>query len=181
MNKLKIKKYVILFVVLFCLFKILTTRLIDLRVKRICPLVATSQTISAKEADVFLTQWAEYIKRGYFQKVPENFLTDQVNMADRLPWVVRFWMAENCIDPQRFYYTEQRFRSILKACQLKKHTDSVVAILSTQITDDMDENKRKWYENMIEKQKSLPKIEGVTDEEMELVKSREQEIKELFK
>lgn len=182
MKKIKnIKKYIILFVVLCCVYKILATRIIDIRAKRTCPLVASSETVSAKELDVFLRQWAKYIKHGYLQKVPENFWTDEVNMADRLPWVVRFWMAESCIDPQRFYYTEQRVRSILKACQLKKHTDGVVAILSMQITDDMDENKKQWYENLIEKQNTLPKIEGVTDEEIELVKSREEEIKALFK
>lgn len=175
------KKYVILALAVLGLIKVLSVRIIDVREHKICPLVAATEAIAPKEVDVFLKQWAEYVKRGYKEKVPENFLADEVNMADRLPWDVRFWMDVKCIEPKRFFYVEQRLRSILKAEDLKKHTDGVVAILSAQMNSGMDAEKRKWYQDLIEKQEKLPKIEGVTDEELEMVKGREQEIKEILK
>lgn len=175
------KRYIILILVLFCLVKILTTRVIEIRAKKLCPIVAISEVINPKEANVFFKQWGEYVNRGYREKVPEDFSTDEIKMADRLPWVVRFWMAANCIDSKRFFYTEQRIRSILKALALKKHTDGVAAVLSAQIKDGMDEEKKKWYQELIEKQHALPKIEGVTDEEIEMIQGREKEIEELLK
>lgn len=175
------KKYVILALAVFVLIKVLPVRVIDVRVSRVCPIVATSEVITPKETDVFLKQWAEYVKRGYRAKVPENFLADEVNMADRLPWQVRFWMESKCIDPKRFFYVEQRIRSILKAEALKKHTDGVAAILSAQMNAGMNEEKQKWYQDLIEKQQKLPKIEGVTDEELEMFNGREDEIEALLK
>jgi len=175
------KKYVILALAVFVLIKVLPVRVIDVRVSRVCPIVATSEVITPKETDVFLRQWEEYVKHGYRAKVPENFLSDEVNMADRLPWYVRSWMKTKCIDPKRFFYVEQRLRSILKAEDLKKHTDGVVAILSAQMKSETDAEKIEWYKDLIKKQNELPKIEGVTDEELAMVKNHEDEIKEILK
>ena len=175
------KKYVILILVLLGVFKILSLRIIDIHVRKVCPIVANTIEINPKEANVFFKQWAEYVNRGYREKVPENFLVDEVNMADRLPWIVRFWMAKKCIDPKRFFYIEQRVRSILKALEMKRHTDGVIAILSMQMASEADENKKAWYADLIEKQKQLAKIEGITDAEIEMTKDREHEIRELLK
>lgn len=175
------KRYVILVLVLLGVFKILSLRIIDIRVRKVCPIVATATEINSKEAKIFLRQWAEYVNRGYKEKVPENFSSDEVNMADRLPWIVRLWMEKKCIDPKRFFYTEQRFRSILKAHEMKRHTDGVIAILSMQMATEQDENKKAWYADLIEKQRQLAKIEGITDAEIEMTKDREHEIRELLK
>ena len=175
------KRYVILVLVLLGLIKVLSTKVVEIRVKRVCPLVPTAETLTSHEADTFLRQWTEYVNRGYRNKVPEDFSSDEVNISDRLPWIVRFWMAKNCIDPKRFYYTEQRFRSILKTHELKKHADAVISILSAQMAEGVDADKKAWYEDLIEKQKKLPKIEGVTDDELNMIKGREQEIEKLLK
>lgn len=175
------KRYIILILVVLGVLKILSTRIIDIHVRKVCPIVTSTTEINPKEANVFFKQWAEYVNRGYRQKVPEDFRTDEINMADRLPWIVRSWMAKRCIDPKRFFYVEQRMRSILKAHEMKRHTDGVIAILSAQMATDTDENRREWYRDLIEKQKQLAKIEGVTDEEIEMTKDREREIRELLK
>lgn len=175
------KRYIILVLVLLGLYKVLATPLIEVRARRVCPIVPHTTEINPKEADLFFKQWAEYVNRGYKQKVPEDFSVDEKNMADRLPWIVRFWMAKNCIDPKRFYYVEQRFRSILKTCALKKHTDAVASVLEKQMAAGMDEEKQKWYQDLIEKQHQLPQIEGITDAELEMVKGHEQDIEELLK
>ena len=174
------KKYVILTVVCVGLFKILTTRLIDFLVHKVCPIVQTSETISRKEADFFFQKWQEYKMRGYVEKVPENFAFDEVNMVDRLPWIVKLWMDKNCIDASRFYYTEQRMRAALKAYDIRKHAESVIAILSEQITPDMDAGQKEWYKTLIEDQKKMVKIEGVTDEELKIVEGREKQLQKLL-
>ena len=174
------KRYIILILACCGLYKVLTTRLIDLRVHKICPLVQTSEEISEKEANVFFKQWAEYKKQGYIKKVPENFAFDEVNMADRIPWLVKLWMDKHCINPKRFYYTEQRFRAILKASDMQKHTQSVIKILSSQMADNMDEAKKQWYRDLIAEQEQMVKIEGVTDRELHLLDGREEEVRELL-
>lgn len=174
------KRYIILIVVCLGLFKLFTTRQIDIRVHQICPIVQTSETISGKEAQLFLEQWQEYKNRGYMKKVPENFAFDEVEAMNRLPWLVKLWMDKNCIDPKRFYYTEQRLRTILKAYDMQKHTQGVIAILSEQMTQDMDQSKRAWYESLIEEQKQMAKVEGVLAEELKIVDGRTDEIQMLL-
>lgn len=152
-----------------------------MRFSKVCPLVQISDTISAKEAELFLKQWTEYVERGYMAKVPEDFEFDHQETAARVPWMLKLWFDKNCINPERFYYTEQRFRTILKAYELKKHTSRVIDVLSAQMTPDMNEAQRQWYQDLIEEQKQMSRVEGVTDEELSIVEGRDSQIRELLR
>lgn len=174
------KKYVILILVLCVLCRVLITRIIDIKINRVCPLVPTSEEISKKEANVFLSQWNEYVSKGYIDKVPEDFLHDTTKPTDRLPFIVKLWFDKNCINPHRFYYVEQRLRAILKAYDLQKHGQAVIDILRTQIRSDMSQEEKKWYEGLIEEQKHLAKVEGVSMDELQIVSDRAEQIKEIL-
>ncbi len=180
-RKLEWYEYFILVLLFLFVFKLLTTRLIDVRVRKVCPLTPTSETISSKEAEIFLKQWQEYVKRGYMAKVPEDFSFDGVKPEDRLPWIVQKWFEKNCINPQRFYYTEQRFRSILKAQELLKHTERVIDVIETQSKTSTDAAQKQWYDSLIAEQKQMSKVEGISDEELAIVAGREGKIREILR
>ncbi|HCU59189.1 MAG TPA: hypothetical protein DIC64_04325 [Alphaproteobacteria bacterium] len=181
MVKKNFKKYLILFVSIIFVWKLLSIRIIDLRFSKVCPIVQTSDVISAKEAELFLKQWGEYAKRGYMAKVPEEFAFDNEATAERIPWIVKLWFEKNCINPQRFYYTEQRLRTILKAYELKKHTLRVIDVLESQIQSDMSESQKQWYQDLIEEQKQMSKVEGIRDEELAIVEGRDSQIREILR
>jgi len=175
------KKYVVLGVFSLVLAKILATPVFELNFSKTCPIVQTSDTISQKEADLFLTQWGEYVKRGYMAKVPEDLNFDYKDASDRIPWIVKLWFDKNCINPQRFYYVEQRLRTILKAYELKKHTQRVIEVLSSQIKPGMDLAQKQWYQSLIKEQKEMSKVEGISEEEFLIVKDRDVAIRELLR
>ena len=175
------KRYLILALSLLLLLKIVTSKIIDLRFKKICPLVQTSTQISSKEAEVFFAHWVEYINRGYMAKVPEGFAFDDQNISERIPWIVKLWFDKNCINPERFYYTEQRMRTILKAYEMRKHNQRVIDVLRSQMNDDMDDKQKLWYQNLIEEQEQMSKIEGVTDEELSIIEGREAQIRDVLR
>lgn len=175
------KRYLILALTLLLVLKIITSRIIDLRFSKICPLVQTSTQISSKEAEVFFANWVEYINRGYMAKVPEDFAFDNQNTFERIPWIVKLWFDKNCINPERFYYTEQRMRTILKAYEMKKHNQRVIEVLKSQMNEDMDEKQKQWYQDLIEEQEQMSKIEGVTDEELSIIEGRENQIRDVLR
>lgn len=180
-RKLEWYEYFILVLLFLFVFKLLATRLIDVRIHKICPLTPTSETISAKEAEIFLQQWQAYVKRGYMAKVPEDFAFDGVKPEERLPWIVQKWFEKNCINPQRFYYTEQRFRTILKAQELLKHTERVIDVIETQSKMTGDATQKQWYDSLIAEQKQMSKVEGVSEEELAIVAGREGKIREILR
>ncbi|MBR6409609.1 MAG: hypothetical protein IKS23_05180 [Alphaproteobacteria bacterium] len=180
-RKLEWYEYLIFGLLFLFVINLLTTRLIDVRVRKICPIVQQTRTISSKEAEVFLTHWQEYVKRGYMAKVPEDFAFDGVRPEERLPWIVQKWFEKRCIDPKRFYYTEQRFRSILKAQELLKHTQRVIDVFESQIEATKDETQKQWYRTLIEEQKQMSKVEGISDDELAIVAGREGKIREILR
>ena len=175
------KRYVILVLSFALLIKMVMTPIVDINIKRVCPITPTTESVAASEATVFLKNWEDYKTRGYEQKIPENFAYDATDVTKRLPWIVKMWFEKECIDAKRFYYVEQRLRSALKAYDLKKHTDNVIAVLSSQMTPKMDEQKRQWYQSMIEDQKRMAEVEGITDEEFEFIRLNEPYVRKVLK
>ncbi|MBR6327374.1 MAG: hypothetical protein IKR60_00670 [Alphaproteobacteria bacterium] len=174
------KRYIILVLSILFILKITTTRILDLHLHRVCPLTPTSESISSNEAEIFLTKWQKYQARGYAKKIPEDFSYDDVSTVQRLPWLVKQWFEQECINPQRFYYVEQRLRTILKALQLKKHNDHVIKILSEQMAAKTDEQDKAWYKQMIDEQGKMSKVEGITDEEFAFIAKQENRVKQLL-
>jgi|GEM_PF-4551100 len=175
------KKSVILFLSFLFLFHILSIRLIDIKLRRVCPIVPTSIEVSQNEADIFLQNFQEYVARGYDKKIPEDFSYDATDVTARLPWIVKKWFEKECIHPERFYYIEQRLRTGLKAYELKKHADHVASVLSQKITKKMDAEQKKWYNDMIENQKKMSKIEGISDQEFDYIASKEEKIRAILR
>ena len=175
------KRYLLLACCFLLLLKFLSIRVIELRFSRLCPIVQTTDAVSAKEVDLFLNQWSEYVKRGYMAKIPEDFSFDNQNASERVPFIVKLWFDKNCIDPKRFFYVEQRLRTILKAYELQRHTQRVIDVLSSQITPDMNEAKKQWYQNLIEEQKQMSKIEGISQKEIAIIEGRDAQVREILR
>lgn len=175
------KRYIILALSAIFIIKITTTRILDLHLRRICPITPISESVSKNEAEVFLNNWQRYQDRGYAKKIPEGFSYDDTNILERLPWLIKQWFEQQCINPKRFYYVKERMHTILKAYQLKKHNDQVIKILFEQMAEKTDEQDRAWYYQMIEEQRKMSKVEGVTDEEFAFIAENENRVKQLLK
>ncbi len=174
------KRYIILTLSLVFLVWFVSFPRVEISFKRRCPLVPTETALSKNEVLVFLEKFKMYKSKGFDTKVPENFAYDDTSVLNRLPWIVKKWFEKNCIEPARFYYVEQRLRTILKAYQLKKHTNGVIAILSSQMNTNMTAEQKAWYKNMITEQEKISSVENISDAELEIAKTYETQIKNLF-
>lgn len=141
-----------------------------------CPQLRTETIISQAEKDDFLRVWKQYRE----QKIDEKTARQVSLLADEpsqiLPWRVTFWLSKRCWNADRFYYVEQRLWQIIHSSYLKKHSQNVIAILQNMISEESDEAKIAAYEQMIEMQEQIAKIEQVSDEELNMLQGHEAEL-----
>ena len=84
--------------------------------------MAESAEISKAETEQFLSLWAEYLERGLNVDVSDKISLLSGDIDTALPWHVTFWLTQNCWTASRFYYVEQRLRSIIHTLYLQEHT-----------------------------------------------------------
>jgi len=173
------KKKIVLFAVLVLLLWLVSCPIIDVARTKNCPLPETKQTISAKETDIFLEHFREYVARGLNKEVPEEFYTDEHKPHERLPFFVRAWFNKKCIVPERFYYVEQRLRATLKILDAKETFERLQNHLKEQ--DAFEGRVKEAYDSAFENvQKETLNTEFISKEEFELVKKREDKIRALL-
>ena len=177
----KLPQYGILILTACVLLKICSTQVIDIRFNTdMCRIAPNTVEISLEEADTFFKYWADYADRGYNHKVPEDLRYDDQKISKRLPWVVKLWFDKRCISAERFYYVEQRMRSILKAHYLKEQTESVISVLQNEIAKGLSSDKAAWYENIINEQRRMVNVEGITESELKLIEGNEEAIRKIL-
>ena len=173
------KKKIVLFVVLVLLAWLVSCPIVDIARTKNCPPPETTQTLSAKETDVFLSHFREYIARGLNKEVPEEFYTDEQKPHERLPLFVRAWFNKKCIAPERFYYVEQRLRATLKILDAKENFERLQNHLKEEdgFADKAEDVEDSTFENV---QKEALNTEFISKEELEMVKKRESKIRALL-
>ena len=149
-------------------------------VKETCPPMAVTTEISAEETEKFLPLWSEYMAQGLNTDVSDKVSLMSGDLETALPWPVNFWLNKNCWTAERFYYVEQRLRSILRTLYLREHTRAVKEILLQQLKSETDEAKKASYQNMIDMQDTIANVEAVSEEELNIVRSREQLIEDVL-
>lgn len=173
------KKKIVLFVVLVLLVWLVSCPIVDIARTKNCPPPETKQTLSAKETDVFLSHFREYVARGLNKEVPEEFYTDEQKPHERLPFFVRAWFNKKCIAPERFYYVEQRLRAIVKILDAKETFERLQSHLKEQdaFAGGREKKQDSAYENV---QKEALNTEFISKEEFEMVRKREDKIRALL-
>ena len=142
--------------------------------------MASSTEITAPELEEFLPLWSAYVADGLIDMVSVKISLLSGDLESALPWQVNFWLHKRCWTADRFYYVEQRLRSIIHALYLREHTRAVKEILTERLEGETDEIKKTSYQNMIDMQDAIAGVEAVSDEELQAVRGRENEIEEVL-
>ena len=177
------KRYLILGLAFLLLIKVFSCRLVDydtFSIKKDCRPMASSTEITAPELEEFLPLWSAYVADGLNDMVSDKISLLSGDLESALPWQVNFWLHKRCWTADRFYYVEQRLRSIIHALYLREHTRAVKEILTERLEGETDEIKKTSYQNMIDMQDAIAVVEAVSDEELQAVRGRENEIEEVL-
>ncbi len=171
----KKRRYIILFAACLIIIRVLSCSIIPDISKNVnpdCKPMNTKEQISSIEADKFLQDWVEYINKGYHNLVPEKISLIEGSLDEHLPLPVKVWFNKKCWSAKRFYYVEDRLRTTLQMLYLRRHSESILAILNERMNG---ENEAE-YKNIIEMQKNLIHIENISEEELKFVAMSEAEI-----
>lgn len=142
--------------------------------------MAEGAEISKAETEQFLSLWAEYLERGLNVDVSDKISLLSGDIDTALPWHVTFWLTQNCWTASRFYYVEQRLRSIIHTLYLQEHTRAVKEILKNLLHNETDEMKKNSYQNMIEVQDLIANIEAVSPQELQMIEGRAQQVEDVL-
>lgn len=177
------KRYLVLFLALLLILKVFSCHLVDydsIMTKKTCRPMAESAEISKAETEQFLSLWAEYLERGLNVDVSDKISLLSGDIDTALPWHVTFWLTQNCWTASRFYYVEQRLRSIIHTLYLQEHTRAVKEILKNLLHNETDEVKKNSYQNMIEVQDLIANIEAVSPQELQMIEGRAQQVEDVL-
>lgn len=178
-----IKRYIILAFAFLLVANVLSCHLVDFQTPVFpsrCPPVSAEEQVSGEELENFLTTWSDYMAKGLNKDVPDKISLIGETVSSKLPWRVSFFLNRNCWDAERFYYVEQRVRSILHTLYLKEHTTQVAAVLQAQLDQEQNDAKKDAYRQMIDMQDKIAQIEGVSADELVLVQGRETKIENVL-
>lgn len=173
---MQIKRYLILFLAALLIIKVLSFKLVDYTTptfKKQCDPMQTEEFLTAYELDAFLPVWSEYLSSGEKDKVSDKISLLSGNISENLPLDVKIWFSRHCWEPERFFYVEQRLQAIVNTVRLKKHTDGVKQVLSELLQSEKNDEKLAEYKAMAEIQDKIANIENVTEDEIALVKGKE--------
>lgn len=138
--------------------------------------VVVVKEISAPELDSFLTLWPAYVREGIadlgYSQISLSMETSVKNMNKK----AAAWFAEKNWDIDRFYYIEQRLRTILKTIEVDKQISDNIEGLKTQLQISGGEQLSGMIEGLIAEQQQRLNIEKISRPELEMVKRRQQEI-----
>lgn len=177
------KRYLVLFLALLLILKVFSCHLVDydsIMTKKTCRPMAEGAEISKAETEQFLSLWAEYLERGLNVDVSDKISLLSGDIDTALPWHVTFWLTQNCWTASRFYYVEQRLRSIIHTLYLQEHTRAVKEILKNLLHNETDEMKKNSYQNMIEVQDLIANIEAVSPQELQMIEGRAQQVEDVL-
>lgn len=138
--------------------------------------VVVVKEISAPELDSFLALWPAYVREGIadlgYSQISLSMATSVKDMNKK----AAAWFAEKNWDIDRFYYIEQRLRTILKTIEVDKQISDNIEGLKTQLQISGGEQLSGMIEGLIAEQQQRLNIEKISRPELEMVKRRQQEI-----
>jgi len=175
----KLKRLSVLLLACLLLAKVLSGRLVDYSLPEVpnrCPLMQSTKEISADELEHFLKTWTAYLENKIDLDEPDKVSLSTDKPSQKVSWRAKMFFDHNCWDVDRFFYVEQRVRSIVNTLYLKKHTTEVAEVLRQLMALEGDSAKRAAYQEMIDMQDKIANIEHVSDAELALVEGKEGQI-----
>lgn len=175
--KLSFKFFVLVF---SCglLFFLLTTPLSKLgRMAMDEDLVENTDThLTSNEMRSFLRLWSVYISKDISRDSTSQLSLMTGDTESKVPPRLVRWLRGQGWTPKRFFYVEQRMKSIVKTALLEKHIQSNMDVLKQNQDATSSTNLRK----IIEEQKRTLNIEKVSPEELALIRPNVEYINEVL-
>lgn len=126
----------------------------------------TDPTVSPQELRSFLRLWSVYVKSDVSNYGAAQISLVSGDLNEHLPRRLQNWLHGNRWTPKRFFYVEQRVRSIVKTGIMLRHIEANRKILEREENTAIAESLRK----IIAEQERGVNTEKVTPQELEMVK-----------
>lgn len=139
--------------------------------KEVVTEVVIGETITSREINAFLDVWPKYVNSWVSRiGVPKLSMTRSNNFKKRLSFITIAWLNRHGWEAERFFYVEQRLRSIVMSLQTEEHSQKTIELLERQLASESNSSIRDNIAVLIEYQKRTVNIEMVSSKEMSLVK-----------
>lgn len=184
MVKQNVFKKIVFIAALLFLVKVLSCRVADISqitTGGSCPKIEQTEHLHQEEMSLFMAVMQDYVAHNFHKKVSLQSLENETDVSKVVPWYIKSFLELYCFDTNRFYYVQRRMQTVMKVLYLKSHTDSVIAALEEYKAAAQDAEQVAWYQDMIETQKKIAQIEGVTKEELEFAQMHQNQLESLLK
>lgn len=132
------------------------------------------------ETKQFLELWSDYLTKRIGKSGGYSVSLSNQDIKKALPARSVKWIEDNGWDVQRFFYVEQRLRSIIKAASLKEQARDSRESLEQQLAANNDPAVAQGIRKLLEEQKNLYKIENVSEEEIAMVEPHLEVMKDIL-
>ncbi len=141
----------------------------------------TSKEISEQELMAFLPVWSDYMQQNISELGKRPVSLASGAPEDNLSDEAKEWLLRRLWYPKRFFYVEQRLRSILKTIDQQEQSNALIADLSRQYEelsaqqaqnptpDPSLESLMSGIQNMIHLQQQKQNVEKISDAEIKLI------------
>lgn len=144
------------------------------------PLHANLPIVTFNEMDDFLALWSEYLTKRIGKAGGYQISLSNQELKKSLPRRTTDWIENQNWEVRRFFYVEQRLRSIIKAADLKNQGAASRENLQKRIAETEDKETVESLKKLLEQQENLYKIENVTEGEINMVQSHLEVIKDIL-
>lgn len=134
--------------------------------------------INPIEMESFLKIWSEYLHEDISEIGISQLSIGEGGLSAKLPKRVIAWFTKRSWNVDRFFYVEQRMKSIVKASILKKQSVNNIKLLEELKKNDAQ--AVPGIERLIKEQEEAYKVEQVSNEEIAMVTSRLKEISNIL-
>ncbi|MFV0627323.1 MAG: hypothetical protein ACK5N8_08250 [Alphaproteobacteria bacterium] len=145
------------------------------------PEVFVGEPITPNEINSFLEVWPDYVNSwvSHFG-VSQLSLTNSDNIKKKTPYITIIWLNRRGWEVDRFFYVEQRLKSIVRSAQAEEHVRETIFLLEKKLQQETDGSARQNVEAMMKYHQKSLNVEKVSQAEIKMVQPRLSEISEIL-
>ena len=167
---LKYVRYLFLWCVIFTLVYFISQPLITLQRVNLPHKqnILNKEQVSFDEMNSFLEVWSQYCAKGYPEIIGSGVSIYNEAIEEAVPQNIYIWLKRRDWTVKRFYYVEERMRSIVKAAILTQHMENNRLML--RHPGGLNSEALKNLKSIVDEQEEKFSIREVSKEEVEMVR-----------
>lgn len=139
------------------------------------------RVISDWEVASFLEVWPKYVNSFVSRLgVSSLSLTTSRHIKHKLSYITIAWLNRQGWDATRFFYVEERLRTIVLIAQNEQSSLKIIEVLQKQLLNEKNKSARANLEALIKNQKESLDTSYVTKKELEIVRPYVNNIAEIL-